>query len=350
MSFLWYWPAGGWSFDKWKSQQKFQPNLKTEQSGKEELVLGNHHDWQRATDAIIGKLTDNPPAKPEYEVLTETYSTDKYRMRRLRYKLTDNEWGYAWMMVPIGAKGPRPTIIGLHQTVPQGKHQIAGVESGKNDNQEFGRELAQNGFVVFCPDAIAFGERMMDHQNAYYRSADQFFSAHPEGSVMGKMCFDVSRGIDLLETLPEVDASRIGCVGHSHGAYGTLFAMIADQRIRCGAMSCGASLLRTDPHVERWWRMTALMPRLGFYEGHMQDCPIDFHQWIAMVAPRPLMVVNALHDQIFPNTQTLTPAIEISRQAWEDPSKLIYYTHNGSHQFPEDARKKAYQMFAKELA
>src|SRR3989442_1437650 len=40
----------------------------------------------------------------------------------------------------------------------------------------------------------------------------------PGWTGMGKMAFDASRCIDFLETLPAVDRSRIGCIGHSLGA------------------------------------------------------------------------------------------------------------------------------------
>jgi len=82
-----------------------------------------------------------------------------------------------------------------------------------------------------------------------------------------------------------VDKDRIGIIGHSHGAYGTLFAMIGDERLKAGVISCGFTTLRTDPTPQRWWRMTALMPRLSYYQGAIEQTPIDFHLWLALVAP-----------------------------------------------------------------
>src|SRR4029434_10147169 len=59
------------------------------------------------------------------------------------------------------------------------------------------------------------------------------------GSSLAKYrIWDGMRAIDYLESLPEVDAKRIGCVGNSGG--GTLTAYIAalDQRVAAAAIGC----------------------------------------------------------------------------------------------------------------
>ena len=125
----------------------------------------------------------------------------------------------------------------------------------------YARDLVKQGCLVFAPDAIGFGERQKDHPHALYRSADQFFQAHPCGSVMAKMIYDVQRAIDLLEILPEVRAERVGCIGHSHGAYGTLFAMLFEPRIRAGVVSCELrkSSLRGSPMTWTAWMSSPRM-------------------------------------------------------------------------------------------
>ncbi len=268
-----------------------------------------------------------------------------YSLRRLRYTLTDEEWGYAWLLVPSGAATPRPAVIALHQTVPQGKLEPAGLEG--DPEQACGEELARQGFVVLAPDAIGFGERQAGHKNAHYRSADQFFAAHPDGSVMAKMAYDARRAVDLLQSLPEVDGARVGCIGHSHGGYGTLFAMLHDDRIRAGVVSCGVTLLRADPAPERWWRRTALIPRLGFYEGQIAQAPVDFHHWLALAAPRPLLVSVALKDRIFPNTDQVPPGLEMVREVYRlygAGDALQTHVFDGGHSFPHDARTRAYEL------
>ncbi len=368
MSFLWYWPAGGWDFDKWKARQSWTP-IKSDQSGTHELLpplreaasveewQEQRRHWQTITDHLLGKLTDTPPKEMKWEVISAEYEKrgDKpFTMRRVRYTLTDHEWGYAWLLVPVGEKKKRPAVIALHQTACSGKDEVVGFEMipGQTNGVWYGKELAEEGFVVFAPDAIAFGERQSGHANTLYHSADEFFTKHPDGSVMGKMAYDTSRAVDVLQQLPEVDGQQIGCCGHSHGGYGTLFAMLNDPRIKAGVISCGMDLLRHDPHPDRWWRKTALIPRLGFYEEHMENTPIDFHIWLAMLAPRPVLVCNATDDKIFPNTRRLPEAMDLSRRAYRAlgaPDNLKGHHFPGDHCYTREARDLSYRMFQDSL-
>jgi dienelactone hydrolase len=369
MSFLWYWPAGGWDFDVWKRRQTWEP-VSSPQSGQanplplvppagasREGWEASAKTWRGVSDQVLGMLGDKAPAKMRWQWLGETYLTRHYELRRLRYTLTDDEWGYAWLLTPLPQKQrfPGAAVIALHQTSVNGKAEPVGLDWVEDERAGvyYAREMAERGFTVLAPDAIAFGERQSGHRNSKYKSADEFFSTHPQGSVMGKMAFDTSRAVDLLQQLPETRARKIGCVGHSHGAYGTLFAMVADQRITAGVMSCGVSLLRDDPSPERWWRRTALIPRLGYYDGDMAKTPIDFHHWLALCAPRPLFVIGGTQDTIFPNQAALPKRLDAVREVYAlygAKDALESDVFDGPHSFRDPSRERAYAMLAKVLA
>ena len=71
----------------------------------------------------------------------------------------------------------------------------------------------------------------------------RFKQRHPETLCMHKMLWDAMRGVDLLESLPQVDASRIGAVGHSLGAIESLYLAAFDERVRVdGRQRSGAGL------------------------------------------------------------------------------------------------------------
>jgi dienelactone hydrolase len=365
MSFLWYWPAGGWDVDRWKKAHPWEP-IRSEQSDHKELLPidpnitrdqweAQRTRWKGVSDRIVGTLTDKPPATMRHEFLTDRLerggrAEHPIVMRRLRFTLTDSEWGYAWLLVPMdGRTTPRPAVIALHQTSIQGKNEPVGLEGqpGFPSGMDYGLKLARQGFAVLAPDAIAFGERAAEHSNTFYRSADQFFTAHPEGSVMGKMAFDVSRAIDLLQTMPEIDPQCIGCAGHSHGGYGTLFAMVGDERLKAGFISCGLTMLRSDPTPQRWWRKTALIPRLGFYEGSIEQTPIDYHLWLALIAPRPIYVSAGLRDAIFPKTDNLPAVMKMVKPIWDLYGAGEMFRHriyDGPHDFPRESQEGAFNL------
>jgi dienelactone hydrolase len=364
MSYLWYWPKGGWDFERWRDAQTWRsaPDdncpLPLRGDGADRLTWERERGrLQRRLGDLLGSITDEPPGDgPRWEFLGAELirrDTPGYSLCRLRYALTNEEWGYAWLLVPEGERRPRPAVIVLHQTVAQGKAEVVGLDGGPGEGRDYGRELVEEGFVVLAPDAIGFGERMAEHANAFYRSGDQFFAAHPQGSVMGKMAYDTSRAVDLVQSMPGVvDPDRIGCIGHSHGGYGTLFAMLADERIKAGVISCGLSRFRTDPGVERWWRRTALIPRLGFYEGRIDRVPLDVEHLLALVAPRPLLVAAAREDDCFPRLESLPVALDEARRVYDlygagDNLRGLFF--DGGHRFSLEARRAGYALLREAL-
>lgn len=360
MSYLWYWPDSGWDFDAWNAAHSWAP-LQSPQSGSADLLppvdtndsladwQAQRAYWQAVSENVLGRTTDLPPRRMRHEVL-ETVREGAYRRQRIRYTLTSEESGFAWLLLPDKSERPRPVVIALHQTVAQGKDEAVGIEG--DPELAYGKELAEQGFVVFAPDVIGFGERKGESPEAVYRSAEDFFGRHPEGSVMGKMAWDVQRACDLLELLPEVDATKIGCIGHSHGGYGTLFAMIAEPRIGAGVISCGVTALRADPVPQRWWRNTALIPRLGYCEDNIASSPIDFHLWLSLVAPRTLLLSVALNDAIFPNTGIFREVSSMLARLYTLHGKEDHFVpklFDGAHQFPREVREQAYALFARTL-
>ena len=235
--------------------------------------------------------------------------------------------------------------IALHQTVMQGKDEPAGIEG--DASLAYARELAERGFVVLAPDAIGFGDRQSFRSTAVYHDAEEFYRAHPDGSVAAKMAFDVQRAVDFLSTLPQVDPRRIGCMGHSHGGYGTLFGMLADERITAGAISCGLTTLRADPHPDRWWLQTALIPGLGLYED-IVSTPFDLQHLLALIAPRRIFISAALQDSCFPCTADLPAVAGLVSEVYElygAANQFELMTFDGPHSFPAFAREKAYASF-----
>ncbi|MGB9624085.1 MAG: dienelactone hydrolase family protein, partial [Phycisphaerae bacterium] len=298
----------GHSFEQWRriSGAATRPAVTSPQAGEKDLLellrtagpdsprITSAAQWQakqarirRVLQAFLGEPTNLAVPAPEAVVLDETPVDDHIR-RHIRIRCEPDDWIPAYLLIPRSAPaGPGPVVIVLHQTVTQGKDEPAGIRG--DPSMFIARELVARGWMCLVPDVIGFGERLpegatrrlsrpgTDTRAATGPSATQpappqpydniaeFFERHPHWSVMGKMIWDVSRCIDYLETLPEVDRRRIGCIGHSHGAYGTIFAAAFDPRIAAAAASCGFTTLRTDPRPERWSHLTPLLPSLGFY-------------------------------------------------------------------------------------
>ena len=274
-----------------------------------------------------------------------------YIRRKVEYEADPGEPVRAWLFLPKNVtKQKLPAILSLHQTVREGKDQAAGLTTAPE--LAFGPLLAERGYVTLCPDAICFGERYQVGGNFYchYGDAVRIYQGNAGRSIMSKMVDDAMRAVDYLASLPEVDRDRIGSIGHSHGGYGTLFAMAFDERIKAGVVSCGFTCFRADPKPERWYRLTALIPRLGGFEGRMGDTPVDFHHLFAAIAPRSLFISAALKDSIFPGVgdvkwieQDLKKVFERERA----PANFQLYSFDGQHAFTPAARDLAWEFLDK---
>ena len=119
-------------------------------------------------------------------------------------------------------------MIVLHQTVGQGKDEPAGIQG--SPELAFAAELVERGWICLVPDVVGFGERTPPGARPYTGAMD-FYKRHPNWSFFGKMVWDFQRMVDYLLTLPEVDPYRIGSIGHSHGAYGTIICTIFEPRV-----------------------------------------------------------------------------------------------------------------------
>ena len=123
--------------------------------------------------------------------------------------------------------------------------------------------------------------------------------------------------------------------------------MVGDERLKAGFLSCGLTMLRSDPKPQRWWRLTALIPRLGFYENAIEQTPIDYHLLLALIAPRPLYISAGLKDGIFPKTDNLPGVMGMVKPIWNLYGAGDMFRHriyDGPHDFPRESQDGAFKL------
>jgi dienelactone hydrolase len=371
----WWWAASltaweGHNWNQWKQITTWQkPALTTDQTGHPELVPvlgGKPAGSNRAESAkaweerrkqftsviaqVLGAPTNLvPPALEVREMGVE--EMEGYTRRHVQIRSEPDDWIPAYLLLPKPLPATRvPAMICLHQTVAQGKEEPCGVKG--DPELAFAVELVKRGYVCIAPDAIGFGERIPTGTQPYHDSI-AFYRKHPGWSFMGKMIWDVGRVVDYLETLPQVDPRRIGSIGHSHGAYGTLFAAAFEPRISAAIASCGFTTYRSDPSPERWSHATALIPQLGFYLPDVASIPFDWQHVLALIAPRPLFVWYARKDAIFPRTDNLKNLLaDVSTvyALYGETNEPAWQAFEGPHRFPEPGRQAAYHWLDQVLA
>jgi dienelactone hydrolase len=216
--------------------------------------------WKKARAALrerwLGHL-GTPPEKPTAldARAGEAEKLDGYTRRLVSFAAEGDDRVRAYLLVPDDVKkGERPAVVVFHETTPDTFRQPAGL--GKKPELALAVHLARRGYVALCPECALLRDPAgkADGKPIEWARAQAAALARrrPGWTGMGKMTFDASRCVDYLETVPEVDKDRIGCVGFSLGAKEVLYAVAFDDRYRAGVASEGGVGLRMSNWFDPW--------------------------------------------------------------------------------------------------
>lgn len=233
-----------------------------------------------------------------------------------------------------------PAILCLHQTTNIGKSEPAGL--GGNPNLHYALHLAQRGYITLAPDYPSFGEYPFD-----------FAPTHGYTSGSMKAIYDNIRAVDLLQSLPEVDKDRIGCIGHSLGGHNTMFTAFFEPRIKCLVSNCGFTRFhKYYGGALKGWTSARYMPLIDSrHHNNPDEVPFDFPEIIAGFAPRPFLASSPIGDSNF-EVSGVKDSIASARPIYEllgAANALQANYPNCAHDFPGDVRKVAYEFFDKHL-
>lgn len=322
----------------------------------DDLIEGvkTREDWRARRQVLKQRYLelirdDQKPKKPPLELeIHETVDIEGvYRRQLISYNVEQDERAHAYLGIPLKPRGEAagkapdkfPAIVALHGTTAQGKEQTAGLSG--NPDKAWLDQLCRRGYVVIAPDHFVAGHRIPP-EGAY--DTARFYQKHPEWTAVGKFTYEHAIAIDLLQSLPEVDPDRIGTLGHSLGGHGAYYLAAYDERVKAAVCNCGGAFFRHNPDVlnsarDRWYVYFKHL-RPGLLEGRLP--PIDRHEIIALVAPRPFMDLSGLNDgNGLVQRQRVLALLRIMDvyELEKAPQNFAFYVHGRGHSVAHESRE-----------
>jgi pimeloyl-ACP methyl ester carboxylesterase len=142
---------------------------------------------------------------------------------------------------------------------------------------------------------------------------------------MHKMLYDAQRAVDILAAVPDIDAQRIGAVGHSLGAKETLYLAAFDDRIRAAVASEGGLALKSTNWDAPWYLGPGIR-EATFVRNH--------HELLALTAPRAMLILGgesgsgaADGDRSWPLIDAALPVYRL----YGSPPRLGLLNHRQGH-------------------
>jgi len=161
------------------------------------------------------------------------------------------------------------------------------------DFQAFCINMARMGFVVLSFDPFGQGERGVSSRD-HRRTETLLVGVAQQGIAE----YETRCALEYLLSRREVDRTRIGMTGASGGGYNTWITGALDDRISVVVPVVGTSDFCEQIQVTRPLDWYHAAEHCHFVPGLIQYA--NNHEFVAMVAPRPLLIVAASVDQSFP--------------------------------------------------
>jgi dienelactone hydrolase len=260
--------------------------------------------WQQRLRTKVMELLGGFPEKrsPLEAQTLEVRDFAGYRREKFVFQSRPGAWVLGYLLTPKSGKAPHAAVV----CVPghgRGVDDIVGIDDKGQDRtnkdgyqHDFAIQATEHGLAAVAIEPLAFGCRRDAANKARGLGTSACQPAAGAALMLGQTMigwrvWDVMRTIDWIETRPELDAKRVGCMGISGGGTCTTFSAALEPRIKAAMVSgyintFQASVMSISHCIDNY------VP--GILNWAEQ------YDVAGLIAPRPLFVESGEKDTIFP--------------------------------------------------
>jgi len=293
-------------------------------------------------DAIGGLDIERTDLKPVY---TGVIERDSYSIKKVIYQSLPDFYVTANLYMPKNINGKLPAIL----------FACGHWEWAKScpEYQKVCIELVNNGFIVLAVDPVGQGERMQYYDRELKRTIIRWGTM--EHSYAGLQCtlaganiaryfiWDLIRALDFLESLPEVDSTRIGLTGNSGGGTQSSYMMLVEPRIKvavpCTYITSREEYMKTgQAHDSEQNIFKAIVMGL------------NYDDFISCFAPKPVMI-GAVDSDFFCIEGTINSYQRAKKiyNLYGKGEDIKLYIARGTHSYNDELRREAVKWFVRHL-
>jgi dienelactone hydrolase len=258
--------------------------------------------WRKAFKrAIVKELGPDPEPVPLNPEILERTDMGGYIREKVVFDSDPYNSVPAWVLTPKDLK-PKQRVPGILVAHGHGHGKNTALDLDAEGNYEdtylhgVANRFAERGYVTIVPDWRGFGERI--DRDAFVRrpSRDGCNVAYMANGYFGfqylnLQVWDAKRALDYLQSLPQVNPSKLGMIGCSFGGTMTTYVSALDDRIKAAVIICYLSTIQGAFDQMGNFCGAQYMPALAKY-GDIPDVA-------SLIAPRPMLAEIGEKDMCF---------------------------------------------------
>lgn len=340
---------------------------------------------EKARELIIQEEDDTPFDM----VVLESEKRDGYTAQKVVFNISQDSRVLAYLLVPDGKKGQTfPAALMLHDHGSKfdiGKEKmvkafssdkkvakVLGIKDKKTAREEAaklspeskaiydkivssdswagnyfsnlypGDELAKRGYVVLSFDALGWGDRSVKNFSTGSQQSLASNMFNMGTSFAGVIAQEDCRAAKFLASLPQVDKSRVACVGFSMGGFRSWQLAAISDDITAGISVCWfgtmkGHIVEKDGQLKGNSAFSMLHPTMAKF--------LDYPDIAGLAAPKPMYFIGGQYDGVNPEAGT-KEAYEKVHKIWAAANAAdkvkTEIVPGMEHAFPAEQQKSAF--------